>query len=142
VVAGLDVVVPLADLNAARGDAGIAELRDELIPDAGLARFRTATGPHGGKARAEIGDAGDAFPFVAVPAEGTRDFLAAFETDHGRNGFDVEAERLLERGVVAGAHHFREARIVLGQHDRVELRCKLTDDRLDPGAGLAFALGD
>ena len=141
--AGLHRIVPVADGDRARLQAGIAVARDQRLVHAGLDALGAAARLPGRQALALGGIAGEPHPFLALPAHGALDLAAVLEADQGRHGLDVEAERALELVVVDHrAHAGREGRIVLADHGQRTGAVEALHHRLDQHAGRAVALGD
>ena len=141
--AGLPRIVPVADRDLARLQAGLAVARDQRLLHAGLDRLGAAARLPGRQAVAFRSVAGDAQPLGAIPADRALDFPAALVADQRRHGLDLQVKRLFEREIVDhGLHARRKGRVVLGEHGQRAGAIERAHHRLDHDAGVALALGD
>ncbi len=101
----------MAQRDRPRLQAGLAVTRDQRFLNAGLDALGAAARLPGRQALTLGGLARDAQPFGPVPAHGALDFLAAGETDQGRDGLDLEMERALELAVVTPPRARRTGRL-------------------------------
>ena len=142
--AGLHRIVPVADGDLARLQAGIAVARDQRLVHAGLDALGAAARLPGRAGRCpQRQSPASRIHSLALPAHGALDLAAVLEADQRRHGLDVEAERALERVVVEHrAHARREGRIVLADHGQRAGAVEALHHRLDQHAGRTVALGD
>ena len=137
----LDLVLVIAERDAARVEPRLAEADPEVLQGAGLDVQRSAARPHRREVRADARHAADALPFGAVPAVGARHFLAAVQADQGGHDLDAEPVRYVQRGVVdAGLERLGEAGVVLRVDGEPAPCLERREHRRGQYAGRAVAL--
>ena len=134
------LVLAGADGDAAGDDAGFVMADFQAFENAGFEVFGAAAGAHGGEGFSQIGLAGQALPFRAVPAIGSVDFLAALKADQGGDNFDAQAVGGVELAVIdAGGDGLGKVGVVLGVDGQAG---DLREDRGGEDAGWAVAFDD
>src|SRR5205823_10863280 len=91
------LVLVLADLDAARFEAGLVEAHLEAFDNAGLDILGAAARALLRQAVAKPAYPGQPLPFAAVPAIGAGDLAAALEADQGGHDLDLQLVRYVER---------------------------------------------
>ena len=121
---------------------GTAEAHPQLRYAGRIDAERAAPWAKGRKAGAERRDAGERFPFLALPTQHALALLAVLDADERRHCFDLVVPRLLERRVVHRRDTGREGRIVLRVNRQRFARGDLFQDGHDELAGRAIAFDE